>query len=82
MPVVMREGGWSFVIYTDDHAPPHVHVKRPGGEVKVSLPLPGECVQVMRVRGVATHEAVGAARLVETNRKRLLREWESIHGRA
>lgn len=80
MPVVMREDGWSFVIYLDDHAPPHVHVKRAGGEVKVSVPAPGECVQVLRVRGLTTHEAVRAARLVETHRKRLLREWESIHG--
>lgn len=76
----MREDGWVFVIYSDDHAPPHVHVKRAGGEVKVSLPPAHELVQVLRVRGLATHEAMRAVRLVEKHRERLLREWEGIHG--
>lgn len=80
MPSVMREDGWVFVIYSDDHAPPHVHVKRAGGEVKVSLPPANEYVQVLRVRGLATHEAMRAVRLVEQHRERLLREWEGIHG--
>lgn len=79
MPTVMRQGGWRFVIYVDDHVPPHVHVKKAGGQVKVSLPAPGEYVQVLRVSGLATHEAMRAARLVEEHRERLLREWESIH---
>jgi hypothetical protein len=82
MPTVMRRDGWRFVIYVDDHVPPHVHVKTAGGQVKVSLPQPGECIQILRVSGLATHEAMRAARLVEEHRERLLREWENIHGRA
>lgn len=70
-----------FMIYPDDHAPPHVHVKRRGGgEVKVSIPGPGEYVAVLRVRNLATHEAMRAVRLVETHREHLLCEWEGIHG--
>jgi hypothetical protein len=82
MPVVMRDGGWRFTIYVDDHRPPHVHVKRPGGEVKVLLPPAGEWVQVLRVRGLATHETMHAVRLVEQHRERLLSAWEDIHGTA
>jgi hypothetical protein len=81
MGTVLRQDGWRFVIYTDDHVPPHVHVKRRGGgEVKVSLPPPGEYVAVLRVRDLPTHEAVRATRLVEEHRELLLREWEKIHG--
>jgi Mn-dependent DtxR family transcriptional regulator len=80
MATVMREDGWVFVIYSDDHPPPHVHAKKAGGEVKVSLPTANEYLRVLRVRGVATHEAMRAARLVEEHRERLLREWEKIHG--
>ncbi len=81
MGVVLREGGWSFVIYVDDHAPPHVHVKRRGGgEVKTTIPGPGEYVSVLRVRHLPTHEAMRAVRLVEEHREQLLLAWEKIHG--
>ena len=81
MGVVLREGEWRFVIYVDDHAPPHVHVqRRGGGEAKVTIPEPGELVSVLRVRNLATHEAMRAVRLVEKNRKQLLRAWRKIHG--
>lgn len=80
MGTVTREGGWALIIHTDDHPPPHVHVRRANGEVKVSLPPPGECVRVLRVRHLATHEAMRAVRLVEEHREQLLLEWEEIHG--
>ena len=81
MPTILREGGWRFVIHTDDHAPPHVHVIRPGGgEVKVSLPGAGEYVTVLRVKDLPTHEAMRAVRLVEEHRERLLLAWGEIHG--
>jgi hypothetical protein len=81
MGVVLREGKWRFVIYVDDHVPPHVHVQRKGGgEVKVTIPEPDEYASVLRVRNLATHEAMRAVRLVEENRKHLLRAWRKIHG--
>lgn len=81
MGVVLKEGEWRCVIYVDDHEPPHVHVQsRGGGEVKVTIPAPDECVSVLRVRKLATHEAMRAVRLVEENRKPLLRAWRKIHG--
>lgn len=32
MPTVSYEDGFRFVIYPNDHAPPHVHVKFEGGQ--------------------------------------------------
>jgi hypothetical protein len=33
MPTVLRFGSMRFMIYLDDHDPPHVHVKWPDGEL-------------------------------------------------
>lgn len=80
MGTVLRTNGWRFVIYTDDHPPPHVHVKGTGGEAKVSLPPPGHPVQVLRVTMLTTREAMRAVRLVEEHRATLLASWRTIHG--
>jgi hypothetical protein len=37
MSEIFRAFGLSFVIYSDDHAPPHVHVFHGDGSCKISL---------------------------------------------
>ena len=37
MPTVLRVDGFSFRFYSNDHAPPHVHVTRAGTECRVLL---------------------------------------------
>ena len=38
MPTVVRDNGFSFVIYPNDHLPPHVHVKmRDGRQCRIDL---------------------------------------------
>lgn len=38
MPTVARHNGFRFVIYPNDHLPPHVHVKmRDGRECRIDL---------------------------------------------
>jgi hypothetical protein len=64
------------MIHTDDHPPPHVHVRAPGGEVKVML----DPLRVGGSRGVQVQEVVDAVRLVEANREHLLACWRRIHG--
>lgn len=76
MPTVLRKGRWFVLVHTDDHPPPHVHVRCPGGEVKVNL-LP---LRVERSRGVPGPAAAEAVRLVEDNREHLLACWRRIHG--
>ena len=42
MPTIVRDNGFSFVIYPNDHHPPHVHVKmRDGRQCRIDL-LSGE----------------------------------------
>jgi hypothetical protein len=79
MPTIVREDGWAVEVFTRDHPPPHVHVRREGCEVKVSLP-PGEAPAIVRVRGGTAREAICAVRIVERHREALERAWRSIHG--
>ncbi|MBI1279231.1 MAG: DUF4160 domain-containing protein [Anaerolineaceae bacterium] len=39
MPTVLREAGYQFIIFTSDHYPPHVHVRREGKLAKLLLNL-------------------------------------------
>lgn len=80
MPVVLREGGWTVCIYTDDHVPPHVHVKRPGGSVKVHLVGANGLPEVVKIHRVPDHEAWRALGIVYKHQQLLLREWRNIHG--
>ncbi|NNC30697.1 DUF4160 domain-containing protein [Longimicrobium terrae] len=81
MPVVLREDGWKFVIYPNDHPPPHVHVRRAGGiRVKVLLPHSGESVRIVWFRDGPPLEAARAGLLVEKHADVLLAAWERIHG--
>jgi hypothetical protein len=42
MPIVHRAGNLRFMIYLEDHGPPHVHVFSAGAEAKILLgPLGG-----------------------------------------
>lgn len=80
MPTIVRENGWAVVIYTGEHAPPHVHVKCPGGYVKVHLVGAGGLPEVVKIRGVADHHAWRALAIVHEHQQLLLREWRKIHG--
>ncbi len=37
MPTVVRSKGYHVVVYSADHPPPHVHVRKDGANVRVLL---------------------------------------------
>jgi hypothetical protein len=80
MPTIMRETGWVVAIYTNEHAPPHVHVKKGRGYVKVHLVGPDGLPQVVKIQRVADHEVWRALDIVHRNQQLLLHEWRNIHG--
>ncbi|HEV3052900.1 MAG TPA: DUF4160 domain-containing protein [Longimicrobium sp.] len=80
MPTILREDGWAVFICTDDHLPPHVHVKRPGGYVKIHLNGPDGLPEVVKIVRVADHDAWRALAIVYRHQQLLLREWRDIHG--
>jgi hypothetical protein len=68
MVTVHRAHGFRFVMFTNDHAPPHVHVFGQGGEAKIVLEAGG---------GVSLDWTAGIRR---QDLRRLLDEAERMHG--
>lgn len=81
MPTVLRQGGFDFVIRTNEprFEPPHVHVIKAGGEVKISLgdhETPPEIVGIwMRDKDAET-----ALLIVAERQDYFLGAWKGIHG--
>lgn len=78
MPVVLREGPYTFVIYTREGAePPHVHVRRDRNEAKFWLRTLG----VADSGGFKPLELRRIARILMAHKEQLLEEWYARHGR-
>ncbi|MBX9815640.1 MAG: hypothetical protein A4S12_06580 [Proteobacteria bacterium SG_bin5] len=76
MPTVHREHGLRFIIYTDDHPPPHVHVTGPG-IAKIMLE---PAIALVNARGLSQADVGRALDVVRENRGMLLEAWKRIHG--
>ncbi len=77
MPTVIQRDGFRVVIFLPprEHGPAHVHVRKAGTEVVITLdPIGIRVVERMRPADV-----VQAVALVEDNRAHLLKEWRKRH---
>ena len=76
MPTILRQDGFEFRVWTNDHEPPHVHVFKAGGQVKIEIKT-AEAVAVwnMRARDVRSAEMV-----VAENQELFFKAWRKIHG--
>ena len=79
MVTVHRAFGFRFVIFTNDHSPPHIHVVGPGGEAKITLEGP-EGLALEWVSGIGRPEMRRIMREAGRERDRLIAEWRRIHG--
>jgi hypothetical protein len=80
MVTVHRAYGFRFVIFLNDHSPPHVHVFGHGGEAKILLEGPGG----VRLDGAAGFHRGDLRRIVleaRRERARLIAMWRRIHER-
>jgi len=69
-----------FVIYVDDHDPPHVHVTGQGGEMKVFLFGPeGRPVMDYSI-AMKTNDRRRAMDIIQRHRADFLKRWQEIHG--
>lgn len=75
-PTVLREAGYQFIIFTNDHPPPHVHARRAGNAARVRL----EPVELLHNRGFNTRERSKILAIVQEQRDVLLAAWDAIHG--
>lgn len=76
MPTVLRQDGFEFVIYTNDHEPMNVHAYKGNGEAKIEL----SPVAVVGVWEMKKSDARKAKRIVAENQDYLIQKWREIHG--
>ena len=75
MPTVLRTRGYRFYFYSHEpNEPPHVHVDKAEGSVKVWL----EPVAIARNSGFAATELAEIVRLVQQSRAALLEAWREF----
>jgi len=77
MPTVLRLRGCEWRIYTDDHFPPHAHVKVGDGMVVINL---DEDASIKKATGVKASERSTVQQLTKENLTLLLDAWIEIHG--
>lgn len=76
MPTIYRERGHAYVIYSQDHPPPHVHVKHAGCEAKVFL----DPVAVERHFGFTQQELSRIKDVVRAHAHEFAGSWHGIFG--
>jgi len=80
-PTVYREREFEFVIQTNDHPPPHVHVTRSQGHGKAIAKVWLDPVALCSAKNYKRHEVGRILHIVGAERNLLLREWEAIHAK-
>ncbi len=80
MPTIYRAGGFRFVIWPDDHSPPHVHVFRAGQELIINLSLPNQLPYVRDNYGMRRKDQNAALLVMAVNKDMFLEHWKEING--
>jgi hypothetical protein len=80
MPTVLRIGGLRFVIWPNDHSPPHVHVFSADAEAKIDLGAPDGTPRLIENRRMKHQDLAVALKGTLENQAMLLRRWSEIHG--
>ena len=75
MPTVLRVGGYQFIIFTSDHPPAHLHVRREGKLAKVGL-IP---IEFERTGGFNAREQSRIIAIIREHRDFLLAEWNRFY---
>lgn len=75
MPTILRESGYQFIIFTSDHPPPHVHIRREGKLAKVRL----QPVSFERTGGFNSGEQSKIVAIIKANQDYLLSEWHKFY---
>ena len=81
MPSVIRQDGFVFMIYTDDHEPMHTHVKKAGKEIIINLGNENTKPYVRENKGMSLNDRRRALQIAAEQQDRLIEEWREIHGR-
>lgn len=80
MVTVHRAYGFRFVIFSNDHNPPHVHVFGQGGEARIVLEGP-RGIRLDWVAGIGRGDLRRVMQEAKRERQRLIAAWRRIHER-
>jgi hypothetical protein len=76
MPTILRVGGYRFIIFTNDHNPPHIHVQRGEGGAKIGL----QPLEVVEYYGLNARQLGDIIIIVKEHHSYLLDRWNEFHG--
>jgi hypothetical protein len=79
MVTVLRQGGFSVVIYLDDHPPAHVHVIK-DGHAKINLIGTDGLPELVKADGMTRADVRKAFGIVVEQQDYLIARWNEIHG--
>ena len=80
MPTVLRKNGFSFKIYTEDHAPMHVHARYQNSEAVILLGDEYTGVSVRENRGLNSIQLRRAVNIADEHRTYLIIKWREFYG--
>jgi len=80
MPTVLRVDGLQFVIWLNDHPPPHVHVFSGEAEAKIELGETDGYPRLIENRRMRRNDLAKALKCVFEHRSMLLQKWSEFHG--
>lgn len=75
MPTVLRQNGFRYFMWANDHRPPHVHVEYAGDLAVIEI----ETLAVRANPTMRTPDIARAAAVVLENRELLLNKWRQFH---
>ncbi len=79
MATIIRQSGFSVIIYKDDHPPAHVHIIG-GGRAKIILVGADGSPELSGAVGLTAGEVRKVMKIVHNEQFLLLRKWKEIHG--
>lgn len=77
MGEIFRFKNLKFKIWSNDHAPPHVHIYGPEAHAKVNL----ETLEVMSSKGFSANDLKIIQQQIFKRKMKILEKWEAIHGK-
>jgi hypothetical protein len=80
MPTILRQDGFEFMIYTNDHPPMHVHVFKAEGEAVINLGDEATPPSLRETIGMSRKQERRALEIVGEHQNYLLGEWRRLHG--
>jgi hypothetical protein len=80
MPTIIKIDGFYVMIMPNDHRPPHVHVFRAEGRVRITIGDEENRPKLMEAIGMSTKDIKKALDIVIAHQTKLIEAWREIHG--